>query len=65
MMYLWTGEVTADGQSYRVLGTGRAGTLQLAPDLARRFPASMHLRVTGMNAYGKIYIADRNYQLSQ
>ncbi|MGI8988842.1 MAG: DUF5060 domain-containing protein [Bryobacteraceae bacterium] len=65
MMYLWTGEVTADGQSYRVLGTGSRGTLQLSPDLARRFPASMHLRLTGMNAYGKVYVSDRNYQLAQ
>ncbi len=65
MMYLWTGEVTADGQSYRVLGTGGMGTLQLPADLAHRFPASLHLRVTGMNGYGKIYTSDRNYQLSQ
>ncbi len=65
MMYLWTGEVTADGQSYRVLGTGKEGTLQLPADLAKRFPASLHLRVTGMNAYGKIYVSDQNYQLER
>lgn len=65
MQYVWTGEVSADGESYRVLGTGPQGSLQIPSNIARRFPALLHIRVTAMNANGKIYIADRNYDLTQ
>jgi hypothetical protein len=65
IMYLWTGEVAADSQGFRVLGTGQKGTLQLPPNMARTFPAVLHLRLTGMNANGKVYVADRTYQLAK
>jgi Protein of unknown function (DUF4038) len=65
MQYLWTGEVTADEQSYRVIGTGAQGTFQIPPDIAVRFPALLHVHLTAMNALGKVYALDRNYQLTQ
>ncbi len=65
MMYLWTGEVTADGQGYRVIGTGPDGIFSIPPNIASRFPAGLHVRVIGMNGYGKVYVADRNYQLNR
>lgn len=65
MRFYWTGEVTADGQSFRVVGTGPNGTLQIPSNIVVRFPALLHLRVTGMNAYGKVFHADRNIQLTQ
>jgi hypothetical protein len=65
MQYLWTGEVTADEQSFRVVGTGPSGTLRIPANIASRFPALLHLRVTGMNAYGKVFVADRNLQLTK
>ncbi|MDQ6676811.1 MAG: hypothetical protein M3Z09_05895 [Acidobacteriota bacterium] len=65
MRYLWTGEVTADGESYRVVGTGSQGTLRIPANLASRFPASLHLRVEAINGTGKVYALDRNYQLIQ
>ena len=39
MMYLWTGEVVADGQGFRVLGTGKEGTLKMPAGIAKNFPA--------------------------
>lgn len=65
MMYLWTGEVTADGQGFRVIGTGPEGILNIPRNLASHFPAGIHLRLIGMNGYGKVYQADRNYELSR
>jgi hypothetical protein len=59
MMYLWTGDVSAGGQGYRVIGTGASGTLRPLNGIAREFPAIMHLRVYGMNANGKVYALDR------
>ena len=65
MMYLWTGEVTADGQGFRVIGTGPEGIFKIPPNIASRFPAGIHVRVIGMNGYGKVYAADRNFQLNR
>jgi hypothetical protein len=65
MMYLWTGEVSADGQGFRVIGTGPEGIFNIPPNIATRFPAGFHLRVMGVNGYGKVYQADRNYQLTR
>jgi len=65
MMYLWTGEVAADNQGYRVLGTGAKGTFQIPGNIAKHYPAVLHLHVAGMNANGKVYTADRTYQLTK
>ena len=63
MMWLWTGEVSADGQGYRVLATGQQGVMRPMGGIARNFPAVMHLRVYGMNANGKVYAVDRAFGL--
>jgi hypothetical protein len=63
MLYYWTGEVAADGQGYRVLGSGPSGKLTLPPDLATRYPAVLNLRLTGMNANGKVYTQDKVFRL--
>jgi len=65
MMYLWTGEVTADHQGYRVLGTGAQGTMQPTSRLAVNFPAILLLRVYGMNANGKVYLLTKAVQLNR
>ena len=65
MMWLWTGEVSTEGQGYRVLGTGQEGEMTIPATLARRYPAVINLRLTGMNANGKVYFSDRIYKLTQ
>ena len=65
MLYLWTGEVTADHQGYRVLATGAQGTLQPTSRLAINFPAILLMRVYGMNANGKVYLLTKAIQLNQ
>src|ERR1035437_9339607 len=49
MRWLWLGDVAADGQGFRVLATGQKGTFAIPPDLAKNYPAVMHLRLYGMN----------------
>jgi hypothetical protein len=63
MMWLWTGEVSADGQGYRVLATGQKGTMGSLSGVAKKYPAVMHLRAYGMNANGKVYAIDRTLGL--
>lgn len=60
----WQGEVPVDGEGYRVIGTGREGTLQIPRSLVKNFPAVLSLRVAALNANGKAYILDKVYQLA-
>ena len=65
MLYEWTGEVTVSERSYRVLGTGAEGTFRIPPDIAAEYPASLHVKVSAMNGFGKVYVIDRNFVLNQ
>jgi hypothetical protein len=65
MMWVWTGEASGEGQGYRVLATSQKGTFPLPADLARSYPAVMHLRLYGMNANGKVYEVDAGCGLIQ
>lgn len=63
MQYLWTVEVTAEGQGFRVVGTGAKGTFRLPPDISKKFPAVVLVRVLALNANGKAYATDKVYKL--
>jgi hypothetical protein len=65
MTYEWTGEVTADSRSYRVIGTGADGTFSIPANIAHEYPAALHVRLLGMNALGKVYVLDRNFTLTK
>ena len=43
----------------------RTITLQIPPHIAMTYPAVMDLRLYGMNANGKVYSADKAYQLNK
>ncbi|MEJ7608443.1 MAG: DUF4038 domain-containing protein [Bryobacteraceae bacterium] len=58
MMYLWTGEIAANGLGFRILGTGSEGVLQTS------LSGVMNVRVYGMNANGKVYATDRIFRVS-
>jgi hypothetical protein len=65
MMYLWTGEVAADGRGSRILGTGAPGTFVIPSSMAANFPAVLSIHLTALNANGKAYAADKVYQLTK
>ena len=64
MMWLWVGEVAADQQGRRVLATSQKGEMQAPRDIAKTYPATMHLRLYGMNANGKVYELDSGLQIN-
>jgi hypothetical protein len=64
-MFLWSGEVVADGRGFRVLGTGSSGTFVVPASLADNFPAVLTVHVTALNANGKAYASDRVFQLEK
>jgi hypothetical protein len=59
----WQGEVVVEGEGYRVVGTGKEGTLDIPKGLASKFPAVLSLRVALLNANGKAYSLDRVFRL--
>ncbi|HVX66584.1 MAG TPA: DUF5060 domain-containing protein [Bryobacteraceae bacterium] len=65
MMWLWTGEVAAEQQGYRVLGTDAAGTFRIPGNLSTTYPVPLAVRLYGMNAHGKVYSLIRVYQLTK
>lgn len=65
MMYLWTGEVAADGQGTRVLATGAQGSLVIPAGIAVRFPAVLSVHITALNANGKAYTTDRVFTITK
>jgi hypothetical protein len=64
MLYLWTGDVSAGHQGYRVIATGASGVMRPLTGIAREYPAIMHLRLYGMNANGKVYALDRAFSIN-
>ena len=60
----WTGEVTADGEGFRVIGTGRQGTFQIPRSIVRSLPAALRVRISVLNANGKAYELDKVYRLN-
>jgi hypothetical protein len=63
MFWVWSADVVADGQGYRVFGLERSGTVKLPPDLAVKFPGVVNVRLAAVNANGKAYALDRVYRL--
>jgi len=63
MLWMWTGEVTAEGQGYRVLATSQQGIF--TPPPAANYPSDMLVRLYGMNGYGTVYMAAKGYTLKQ
>jgi hypothetical protein len=59
----WTAEVAADGEGYRVIGTGREGTLKVPASIVKNLPAVLSLHANIVNANGKAYLVDRIFKL--
>ncbi len=59
----WTAEVALDGEGYRVVGSGREGTMQIPKSIANNYPAVVSVRVAVVNANGKAYVIDKVYRL--
>jgi hypothetical protein len=64
MMWLWMGDVAADQEGARVIGTGAQGTFAIPKSIADSYPADMALRLYAMNALGKVYSIIRVFKLT-
>ncbi|MGO9094539.1 MAG: DUF5060 domain-containing protein [Bryobacteraceae bacterium] len=64
MMWLWMGDVAADQEGARAIGTGAQGTFAIPQSIADSYPADMALRLYAMNALGKVYSIIRVFKLT-
>jgi len=44
---------------------GKDGTLTVPPEIVKNLPNVLSLRLTGMNANGKVYIVDKVLKLTR
>jgi len=65
MLWMWTAEVTADREGYRVLGSGAEGEFTLPASLAVNYPATALLRLYAINGYGTVYMMAKGYDLNR
>jgi len=65
MMYVWTGEVAGGPEGFRVVGTGAEGSLRVPAVFAKNAGGTLDVRVTAINANGKVYVTDKLYTLGQ
>ena len=65
MLWMWTAEVTADHEGYRVLGTAQQGDFTLPANLAVNYPATALLRLYAINGFGTVYMAAKGYDFNQ
>ncbi len=63
MLYFWTAEVVAGPQGARVLGSGPDGMFRIPKELTTKLPAVLTLRLSAINANGKVYVLDKIYRL--
>jgi hypothetical protein len=63
MQYVIVGESVRDGQGARVLASGAEGRFTIPKQLVKSVPATLSLRVYGLNGVGKLYAEDHVFQL--
>jgi hypothetical protein len=59
----WSIEAVVNGEGYRVVGSGREGTMQVPRTIADNLPAVATLRMSIVNANGKAYMVDKVVRL--
>ena len=65
MLWLWRGEVAGSGRRSRILGTTQSGKFGVSAGLAASYPATLSVRVTGIDGAGRLFEAFRPYALRE
>ena len=63
MQWLWTGEVAGAGRGARVLGTAQSGSFAVPSSLTASYPATLSVRLVGLDGAGRLFEAFRTYGL--
>ncbi len=63
VLVVWTADLASSNEGGRMVGVGKEGTLRLPASFAEKLPGVLSLRVSVLNANGKVYVIDRAYKL--
>ena len=65
MQWMWTAEVAGAGKTMRVLGDTQFGKFKIPPNLADIYPATLSVRLMGIDGAGRLYEAFKAYRLER
>ncbi len=63
MYYFWSAEIVGGPQGARILGSGTDGMFRIPREFTTKLPAVLTLRLSAINANGKVYVLDKIYRL--
>ncbi len=64
MLWLWQGEVAGSGRGPRILGTVQGGKFLVPASLTGSYPATLSVRLVGLDGAGRLFEAFRTYRLT-
>ncbi len=64
MLWLWTVEAAGSGRGSRILGTQQFGSFTVPADVARSYPATLSVRLIGIDGAGRLFEAFKAYKLA-
>ncbi len=64
-LFAWTAEVAGSGKTRRILGTTQFGKFKIPMHLAETYPATLSVRLLGIDGAGKLFEAFRAYRLEK
>ncbi len=65
MSWVWTAEVAGSGYSVRVIGTEQFGRFRIPENLTDVYPATLSIRLLGLDGAGRLFEAFRAYRLER
>ncbi len=65
MLWMWTAEVAGSGKTRRVLGTEQFGEFKIPANLAEIYPATLSVRLLGIDGAGRLYESFKAYRLER
>ena len=63
MYYFWSAEIVGGPQGARILGSGPEGMFRIPKEFTTKLPGVLTLRLSAINANGKVYVLDKIYRL--
>ena len=65
MLWMWTAEVAGSGYTARVVGTEQFGAFEIPEKLTDVYPATLSIRLLGLDGAGRLFEAFRAYRLER
>lgn len=65
MLWVWNGEVAGSSKARRIIGTEQFGQFKIPKNLADHYPATLSIRLLGLDGAGHLYEAFKAFRLEK